>query len=336
MNSRDVEVVLGAYPPSERPFAPPEPLGGAGGLSGSRLWRFRSPHGDRVLRAWPAETPGLDRVLRVHGWLRFASSLPFIPQPIAATDGSTAQGLFSRLWQLDPWLDGSPDLARPPAVERVRAAFRALAEFHQRLARIDGRRGPSPGLAARREEVQRLVASGFDALQARVRERLGDPCYELALGWLTTARRLAPSVMTALRGPLAALPLQPCLRDARPEHFLFAGEVVAGLIDFGAMDVETVGADLARLAGEWLPRGECDSLRAAGLASYREVRPLEPAEESAAASFESLADVLMGERWVRWRFVDDRRFDDDRVFARGIGRGLERAMRLAREIGVGA
>ena len=47
--------------------------------------------------------------------------------------------------------------------------------------------------------------------------------------------------------------MQPCLRDARPEHFLFVENVLTGLIDFGAMDFETVAGDLARLLGEWLP-----------------------------------------------------------------------------------
>ena len=46
--------------------------------------------------------------------------------------------------------------------------------------------------------------------------------------------------------------LQPCLRDARPEHFLFDGDQLSGLVDFGAMAVDSVVGDLARLIGEWL------------------------------------------------------------------------------------
>ena len=54
--------------------------------------------------------------------------------------------------------------------------------------------------------------------------------------------------------------LQPALRDARPEHFLFEDDRLSGLVDFGAMGVESVAADLARLIGEWFD-GDPDARR---------------------------------------------------------------------------
>ena len=73
---------------------------------------------------------------------------------------------------------------------------------------------------------------------------------------------------------VAALPVcvQPVLRDARPEHFLFEDGRLSGLVDFGAMGVDSVAADLARLIGDWFD-GDRD-LRREALAAYEAVRPL--------------------------------------------------------------
>lgn len=320
--------VLGLYPTGERPVSAPTPLGSAGGLSGSRLWRYDAPNGPRVLRAWPAGTT-LDRVVRVHAWLRSTADLPFVARPIAASDGSTAIDRAGACWEVAPWLPGEPT-AGLPSLPRVRAGFEALARLHVRLSRADARAGPSPGLAARRDELRTLLEGGFDHLAAVLATRPDDPFTADALAWLGLARRVAPGVLaTASTAARLVLPLQPCLRDARPEHLLFTGDAVTGLVDFGAMDVETPAADLARLAGEWLPRGACDGLRSEGLAAYGRVRPALPDEAAAAAAFEDLADVLIAERWIRWRFLEGRRFEDDRAFAGGISRGLERLRRLA-------
>lgn len=319
--------VLDLYPPGDRPVSTPTPLGSAGGLSGSRLWRYAAPAGPRVARAWPSGTTS-GRVARVHAWLRAAADLPFVAHPIAATGGSTAIELDGRCWEVTPWLPGEPT-AGVPSLARVRAGFEALAELHARLSRTDARMGPSPGLAARRDELRGLMAGAFDLLAAVLATRPDDPCTADALAWLGLARRLAPGVLaTATAASRLALPLQPCLRDARPEHFLFTGDSVTGLVDFGAMDVESPAADLARLSGEWLPRGSCDGLRSQGLDTYGRARPTSPDEIAAAGAFEELADLLIAERWIRWRFVEGRRFEDDRASAEGISRGLARLRRL--------
>ena len=86
------------------------------------------------------------------------------------------------------------------------------------------------------------------------------------------------------------MPVQPCLRDARPEHFLFEGNRLSGLIDFGAMGFETVAADLARLLGEWL--ADYEPLRTEALAAYEQVRPLDPAEKALIAPFEAVGRPL--------------------------------------------
>lgn len=325
-----VRAVLDRYPARERPRAAPTPLGGAGGLSGSRLWRFEAAEGPRVLRAWP-EAVSLARVERIHGWL-VGADLSFVARPIRAIDGSTTISTAGRCWELTPWLAGGPDLGRPPSEKHVRAAFEGLAALHVRLGLREARHGPSPGLIRHREELRTLVDGGFSAIGEAVSAHPDDPCAAAATTWLGLAERVAPAVLTNTAQACSSdYHIQPCLRDARPEHFLFVGEVFVGLIDFGAMDVETVGADLARLMGEWLPGHDGDELRAEGLAAYGRIRPLEPAELDAARAFERLADVLIAERWVRWRFLERRTFAEESSFAEGIERGLTRLRRLAGE-----
>jgi hypothetical protein len=48
---------------------------------------------------------------------------------------------------------------------------------------------------------------------------------------------------------------------------LFTGEVVTGVIDFGAMKIDWVGVDLARLLGDLV--GDDETAFLAGLAAYR-------------------------------------------------------------------
>jgi homoserine kinase type II len=322
-----VPSLLGRYPAAERALLPPAPLGGAGGLSGSRLWRYPASNGDRLIRAWP-EPVGVARVARIHAWLRRLADLAIVPQPIATRAGETFVLLGGLCWEITPWLQGDPATSEPVATDRVRVVFETLAEVHVRLAAGDARRGPSPGLRSRRDEVAALRDSGFDRIERALARSADDPLAASASAWLVSARRAASGVL-ATASPLVdrVFSLQPCLRDARPAHFLFDRGRLIGLVDFGAMDVESVAADLARLAGEWFGPDEFAS-RAEGLEAYRRVRPMETPEAEAARAFEALADLLIGERWVRWRFLEGRRFDDERAYAEGIERGLARVMRL--------
>jgi Ser/Thr protein kinase RdoA (MazF antagonist) len=145
------------------------------------------------------------------------------------------------------------------------------------------------------------------------------------------ARNVAPRLLEPLgRESTRVIRVQPTLRDARPEHFLFEGARLSGLVDFGAMGVESVAADLARLSGEWLD-GDPEARREA-LASYERVRPLDPAESRLIDIFETTTALLIGERWVRWHYVENRSFDDPQAVLNGLERGLMRLDRLMREL----
>ncbi len=252
---RGINDLLARYPRRVQPLDEPESLGGAGGLSGARLWRYRSERGPLVLRGWPPDGPGRAHLEQVHRWLLLADDLGFIPAPIADRAGDTLQEHEGGLWELAPWMPGAADAVRPPASARVRSAFAALAAFHQRLGG-ERRTGTSAGLGQRHAAVVQLLRGGFDALERAIRQPDASPPDEtrpMAMRWLGLARVVAPRLIDPLRTAAGrVVPLQPCLRDARPEHFLFEDDRVSGLVDFGAMGVDCVAGDLARLMGEWL------------------------------------------------------------------------------------
>jgi homoserine kinase type II len=322
----ELESILARYPADVRQISAIEPLGNHGGSSGARLWRFRSGRGLLVARLWPRDGPAREHLQRVHSWLAQAETLDFVPVPIPDRDGRTLHDRGGRLWELTRWLPGAADRDRLSA-DRLRAAFAALATFHQALAAL-GCQGPSPGLARRHDEVIGLLAGEFDRFDQALAASTATEAAP-AHRWLGLARLHADSVRTELaRAAGRKIPLQPSLRDARPDHFLFEGDTLTGLVDFGAMDVDCVAGDLARLLSLW---AEDDAgARAIALDAYASGRALGEVETSLIPVFERSAALLTGARWTRWHFCEGRRFEDPGAALQGLERAVEQLLRHER------
>jgi Ser/Thr protein kinase RdoA (MazF antagonist) len=314
--------LLSLYPAHARPILLPASLGNAGGGSGARLWRFESGIGPLVARAWPPDGPGRVSLTQIHSWLASVADLDFVPVPLATRDGRTLVEIDDRLWEVTPWCRGSSDPRRPPSVGRLRAAFAGLAAFHQRLA-FSATLGPSPGLGARLDEAEGLLRSELGRIRQVLTNSPADPTRDTAIRWETLARDGLPSVATRLRREApAAIGLQPVLRDARPDHFLFDGDHLTGLIDFGAMGVDAPAADLARLLGEWTGRDLV--ARSGALEAYTANRTLGPSEVELIDVFAESAAWLGPARWVRWHYLKHRPFDDPDAVRRGLDRAMDR------------
>ena len=287
---------------------------GSGGTNrvGGPWWR----------RAWPQDGPGRAGLEQIHRWLDETSGLGFVPIPLPALDGRTVHEQGGRLWDVSPWLEGVPAPERPPLQPRLRSGFAALAAFHQALRR-NQTWGPSPGIRVRLRELEGLLRDGFDVLEHALDRAAADPRCATARRWLSLARATGGRLVEPLhRASGRVVPLQPCLRDARPEHLLFSGDRVTGLIDFGAMAIESVAADLARLLGDWV--GPDTHTRAEALDAYAAIRPLEAVEIALLDVFEDSSALLGAGHWVRWHFLEGRTFDDPSSVAGGIERGLQR------------
>ncbi len=324
MDRRDVCTILARHAAVLQPRGAIHALEGAGGLSGSRLFRFEAARGPVLLRRWPEDGRTRGEIAQIHRWLSRLRSLGFVPVPFADERGETICFWEGACWQLEPWMPGSPWPADPPEPV-LAAALAGLARFHERFGDLQIERC-SPGISLRRETVVALLKGGFETLaRALESSQAGDDERALARTWLSLAREHAPAVLLALEraAPLRVL-LQPCLRDARPEHFLFehATARLTGLVDFGAMDVDSPACDLARLLLEWGVRPGPGRERA--LDAYGQVRTLDLPTRGLVSAFEQAAALLIGERWVRWRFVEHRPFPDPRATIEGLSRAVQR------------
>ena len=310
------------YPASTRPIGPVRSIGNAEGFSGASHWRYPAGAGEMVARLWPVDGPDPDRLALVHRWLTRARDLSFVPIPSVTLDGRTSVGLDGRLWEIAPWMAGSADAGRPPSTDHLRAAFGGLAAFLARLA-AEATFGPSPGLSRRVLEIEGLILGEFLAIRERVDRYPGDPASPATRIWLDRAAVLAPTLAEHLRKAASVpLPLQPCLRDARPDHFLFEGNRLTGLVDFGAMGVDSLSGDLARLLGEGVGRDRV--ARAEAFEAFESIRTLSTDERRAIGAFEAANALLGPARWARWHFLQGRTFDDPAAVVRGLERCLER------------
>jgi homoserine kinase type II len=178
-------------------------------------------------------------------------------------------------------------------------------------------------MAARLGEAEMLLVQEIARFEEAIHLRPTDASRNSALRWTALARRGLPAVIARLRreAPVPAR-LQPLLRDPRPDHFLFEGDRLTGLVDFGAMGVDSPSADLARLLTEW--SGPDPSSRAEALDCYESIRPLDPSESARIEVFADSAAWLGPARWIRWHYLESRRFDDPDAVRLGLDRTIGR------------
>jgi Ser/Thr protein kinase RdoA (MazF antagonist) len=297
-------------------------LGSAGGFSGARFWRLETPRGMLCLRRWPGEFPAYpapEQLAFIHSVLEHVHRRGFmkIPVPIRALNGQSFVSLAAHLWESTPWLPGSANYLPERNPRKLTAAMQALARWHRAAVDFpwnDQSAMPSPGIEARLLQIDWLRSGGFDRLvnavhPAQVRDPNSAELVRLARQLFV----LYPRVEASIRPKLLAareicVPLQPCIRDVWHDHVLFEGEEVSGLIDFGALKVESVAGDVARLldsmAGDDLPAWQT------GLAAYGTIRPLSDDELFLVSAFDESLALLSGMNWLDWIFLSGRVFDD--------------------------
>ena len=189
-----------------------------------------------------------------------AAHLPFVPSILRTADGSTFSVEEGRIWDLARWMPGTADFRANPSAERLANACAALAELHRAWKPAAPTHQPCPA-ALRRLSVLAEWKSHRDEFTS-----IRDPLLRRAAA---VVARLVEPAERVLRAWLAHPAIvQPCLCDVWHDHVLFSGEAVSGIVDYGAMKVDHVAVDLARLLGDLV--GEDDARFARGLAAYRE------------------------------------------------------------------
>lgn len=316
-------------------------LDNAGGFSGAKFWKLYSQYGTFCLRRWPQEHPTAERLAWIHAVIEQAARNGVVPLavPIRTDAGKTFTDYGKHLWELTFWLPGEPyDFTQrdAPANERldkhtvydasrlqqthrmVSAAMAALANFHSAIDRFDAsevpphRWGISPAINDRWNRMQMLNVTQLALLRTAVLKSSHWPrLAPLALEILGLVPRVLPSVFEQVQSCLThEVALQPCLRDIWGDHILFTGEEVTGLIDYGAMRVENVAADFARLMGNIA--GDNDSRWTIGRRAYESTRwnCFTDAEWQLVEAFDATQVVFSGLNWIEWIFVEHREFPD--------------------------
>lgn len=291
-----------------------EPLDGAGGFSGAVFWRVDTGDTQLCLRRWPQEHPSRVQLQAIHDVLCHVSVNGFakLPVPLRTRDGQTFVSLAGHLWELTPWLPGRADFHERPTSERLDAAMLALAQFHRSTETLGLHPGSPPGIATRREQLERITGVGTSEMLQAVAEMKETSWSEfqwraaLILGSFDKcASRLKPLLAMASH---ARVSRQPCIRDIWHDHVLFDGNEVSGIIDFGAMQTDHVACDISRLLGS-LVGGDRDRW-AQGLTAYQSVRPLTASEIMLVDAYDQSAVLLSGMNWVQWIAVEGRIFED--------------------------
>jgi homoserine kinase type II len=302
-----------------------EALGSAGGMSGAQFWRINSSRGMLCLRCWPVEHPSPQRLTFIHAVLQHAAGrgISFIPVPTTTREGKSFVHHAGHLWQLEPWMHGTADYEHAPCVEKLRAAMTAVAQFH--LATSDfaprgtqvafGRKAESlpviatPAIARRLAELHDMSKKGTSDLASAIDYHIWPELAPLARQFIALLPNAAQTAIEQLE-PLAhvRLPLQACLRDIWHDHILFTGNDVTGIVDFGAIDIDTPATDIARLLGSLV--GDDSEGWQTGLAAYSAVRQLSSEESAAVVALDKSGVVLAGCNWIRWIYVEGRDFEN--------------------------
>jgi Ser/Thr protein kinase RdoA (MazF antagonist) len=318
-NSYDLNTVLAAYPPDCRPVGV-EPAPIIGGFSGSRVWRLKTARGPLCLRRWPTEHPTASRLRWIHSLLAGASEHGFtlVPLPTSAQSGESFVHHDNHLWELTAWLPGEADRGELSGgltlASRVQAAMTSLARFHRALAAVPNNNsicGPALGIVQRVGLIYGLQCGSLERLQRTIEsnqrkwQELADRSSAVFRYFTQVAAPVADRVRAASRADVVN---RTCIRDIHREHVLFNENEVTGIIDFGAMRLDSIACDIARLLGS-MAHNDHD-LWQAGLSAYEIVQPLSANERLLVRAYDESGVLLSGINWLKWVFIEDRRFDD--------------------------
>ena len=118
-------------------------------------------------------------------------------------------------------------------------------------------------------------------------------------------------------------PLLPVVADLWSDHVFFVQDRVSGVIDFGAMKMDTPCLDLARLLGCY--QTHLDSAISKGLEYYQALRPVSAAQRQLIELYDRAYVILAGVQWLIWLGPEKRVFSD-------MSRVNNRLKRIARRI----
>lgn len=279
----------------------------SGGFSGAGIWKITDDQGNHFsVKRLSSLTA--DHLAWIHRVLlhTIVCDCNFVARPQRTGGGMSYLQKGDSLWEVCTWMPGEAVLGKPPSEARLEQAMKALAKFHQSAAQVNFDFRPSPGVKARLNQLAELEET-VAAIQTTPSQF---PALTNLLMWL---KRLSPNQLTGYQNALGqfanqTLPLQPVIRDLRSDHLLFTGDKLTGLIDFDAMQMETIALDLTRSLGSLIPDNSNRWQEA--LSAYNSVRPIQPAELEMIKILDPINTILSALNWLKWIVIEQRQFEN--------------------------
>lgn len=284
------------------------------GFSGALILRTEARAGCFCLRRWTASM-SVERLRTIHRLIRHVAGrgLDCLAVPVASLSGESWVEESEGLWQLEPWMPGVPDDADQPDVARLCMAATELARWHRAAESfVEEPDSGQKRSAERRDEVSPAIRErlamlldlnrNLTALEAGLRGEPDAAFQNAGQQLLTLWRWRNSAVQRSLESACEVpVPVQYCLRDLWSEHLLFTGSKLTGLIDYGAVRIDSVACDLARWFSSLTLTGQA---RSAALEAYEQLRPLSPAESALLEPLEPSGLLLSGMVWLRRRYIE--------------------------------
>ena len=300
-----------------------ESLGSAGGFSGAEFWKVTVGVTEYCLRRWPNSKPTRSQVDVIYPTLEHVKRYSDLPLafPIQTLRGESMCRADNAHWELSLWMPGAPIADTEINDDQLRAAARALAEFHNTTSSLSQQQRASPAIDFRSTMIDRLWATQFEQLQATqdvsgvvdsgVKKMLLDQFRFQAHG-LRQQLELMRSV------PVLQIPI---FGDVWSDHVFFKNDEVTGIVDFGAMKVESPCLDIARLFGSYADYSP-EALRR-GISYYGEFRELNDLDLCLIELYDRAYVILAGIQWLIWIELEQRFFLDNEA----VGQRMHRLVR---------
>lgn len=303
--------------------AHPAPLARHGGFSGARLWRVPLPERQLCLRAWPPGDPSAERLTQIHRLMRAARSagLTWVPALLTTPTAQTWVEQGGRLWEVSDWMPGRPPES-PVPLPKLETACAALARLHHAWENLPPVHAPCPAVARRLTRAAEWIERIQSGWRPSTRALPGHFHPLLAPAWQLVRQRIPDVPQMLSLWADVPVPLQPCLCDARGEHFLFTADTLAGLVDFGGVKPDHVAVDLARLLGDLA--GNDPGAWEAGLRAYTRLHPLTNLEQTLTAVLDETGTLIGVANWLRWLCIEERSFEEPTLAAARLRQLVER------------
>lgn len=324
IGKKRLQQLFDRYPTFARPDVQASTLtaGPSAGFSGGSVYCATAPVGKCAVRRWPPNFPQ-DRIQGIHDLIR-AIGGEALSVPFATMAGETVVSIDGGFWDISPWLPGAPMEANNASDTMLASAARLLGSFHRKataaardrwyqcmtmdewLAVRAGSVVSSSELERRRREWVRLKERIGLTKEARAGDALLD---ELGKRTVEQSARFEREMdrIFALSFPPVKATL--CLRDVHRDHVLFEEERATGLIDYGAIGVGSLAADLGRYLGS--VAADRQDLWQGAFEAYRLAHSLNAAEQRLAVILDATGTLIGALHWYEWLILDGR-FQDCR------------------------